>query len=106
MHRRLRLLKRLIEDCPYHNVVGLLIDRAQREIQKMWSLTGKLPDDVFTEAYTVEKITSTIHALGNVSFDDIAAEMDPHTAILALRRFCHLQDTVNTGNALHLLFTT
>src|SRR3546814_4592474 len=106
MHRRLRLLKRLIEGCPYHNGGGLLIGREQREIQKMWSLTGKLPDYVFTEAYTVEKITSTIHALGNVSFDDIAAEMDTHTASLALLRFLLLKDTVNQCNALHLVLTT
>lgn len=91
---RLRLLKKLIEDCPYHNVVGLLIDRAQREIQKLWGSTGELPTAVFTEVYMVKKITKSMQALSGDSFDDIATEMDLHTAVMALLRFLLLRDTV------------
>lgn len=88
------MLKRLIDDCPYHNVVGLLIDRAQREIQKLWNLTGRLPDEVFTEVYTMKKIRNTLQALSSSTFDDLANEMDAHTAVLALMRFLLLKDTV------------
>ena len=91
---RLRLLKQLIDDCPYHNVVGLLIDRAQREIQKLWQITGTIPDDIFTPDYVVSYITTRVQTITTISYADMAMRLDEFTATLSLLRFLLLKDKV------------
>jgi hypothetical protein len=45
----------------------------------------------------VKKIGNTLQALSGSTFDDIANEMDTHTAVLALMRFLLLKDTVSVN---------